>query len=311
MTRADTFASMIARLLAFLLALLVVVSCAQPIEPTLDVIASAQTLIVHPANAANTAGSSMQLTVKRRYPGGDVQDVTNEVSYAIEKGIGTVSSHGLVTAGSDIAPIIIRVSDDESDATALASVQVVAAQIVAIDLTPSPAVVLSPGQTRLFSASARYNSGDVVDVTTSLLWSSADETVASVGNDLGTKGLVNAIAAGDTTILALDPATQIQGRSTVFVTAPGIVLLSIAVSPNPAQVSKGGTAQLRADGYYSDGTTKDLTTAGVTWSSSRADLANVDTQGLVGGVALGDATITATASDNAKIAGSAAVKVVP
>ena len=292
-------------LLAVLLA-----SCAAPIQPTLDIIQSANTLVVHPSNVTSTIGSTMQLTVKRRYPGGDVQDVTNDVIYDIEKGIGTVSARGFVTAGSNTDPIIIRVSDRTSDATALASVQVVAAQIIAIDLTPSPAVVLASGEARIFTASARYNSGDTVDVSQSVSWSSTDETIALASNDLGSKGLVRGVSPGDTTILATDPLSQVQGRATVFVSAPGLVLESIAVSPNPASVAKGGTAQLRANGFYSDGTTKDLT-HGVTWSSSRPDIAAVDTQGLVGGVVLGDATVTATFPGAAGIAGSAAVKVVP
>ena len=291
-----------------------VTSCAQAIEPTLDVTQSSSTLIVHPANGTSTSGSSMQLTVKRRYPEGDVQDVTSAVAYTIEKGIGTVSATGLVTAGSDIDPIIIRVSDRSSDATALTSVQVVAAQIVAIDLTPSPVVVLAPAASRLFTASARYNSGDVLDVSMTVSWSSTDETVAIAGNEAGDRGLVQAVAAGETTILATDNATQVQGRATVIVAAPSVALVSIAVTPNPASVSVGGTAQLRADGFYSDGTTKELT-PNVTWSSSRPDIATVSPQGLLAGVTLGDATVTATSPDNAQknqgVAGSAAVKVVP
>lgn len=286
-------------------------SCAAPITPTLDLTQSSQTLIVRQPGQPARSGQSLQLTVKRRFPGGQLEDVTTRVSYTIEKGIADVTDRGFVTAGSEAGPVIVRVFDSSSDATALASIIVVASQIVAIEVSPAPARVLVRGESQAFTATARYNNGDVTDVTRDVSWSSTDESVALVGNTQFDKGIVRAVSAGNTTILATDGTTLVQGRSIVFVPAESLQLKAILVTPNPAVVGVGKTLQLRADGVYSDGSTKDLT-RGVTWTSSRGDVAAIDTLGLMGGVITGDSTITASAPDpSSTIKGSAAAKVVP
>jgi uncharacterized protein YjdB len=103
----------------------------------------------------------------------------------------------------------------------------------------------------------------------------------------------------------------VQGRSIVFVPEAAATLEAIVVTPDPATVKVGQTTALRAEGRYSDRTTKDLSRV-VTWSSSRPDLASVDTVGVVTGVALGDVTITAVGPEPfTKVRGSVAAKVVP
>lgn len=286
-------------------------SCAEPITPALDLTQSAQTLVVRQPGQPARSGQSLQLTLKRRFPGGQLEDVTARVSYTIEKGLAEVSDRGLVTAGSEPGPVIVRVFDPTSDATVLASILVVGAQITAIEVSPAPARVLVRGESQAFTATARYNNGDVADVTRDVSWSSTDESVALVGNTQFDKGIVRAVSAGNTTILATDGLTLVQGRSIVFVPAESLQLKAILVTPNPAVVGVGKTLQLRADGVYSDGSTRDLT-RGVTWTSSRGDVTAVDTLGLMGGVITGDGTITASAPDpSSTIKGSAAAKVVP
>lgn len=285
--------------------------CAEPTTPTLDVTQSAQMLVVKQPGQLARSGQSLQLTVKRRYPGGQLEDVSSHVSYRIEKGIAEVSERGVVTAGSEPGPVIVRVLDAASDATTLASIIVIAAQIAAIEVTPAPAKVLVRGESQAFTATARYNNGDIVDVTSTVGWSSTDESVALAGNTQFDKGLVRAVSAGNTTILATDGLTLVQGRSIVFVPAESLQLKAIVVTPNPVVVNVGKTTQLRAEGVYSDGSTKDLT-RGVTWTSSRGDVVAVDTLGLMGGVIVGDSTITASAPDpSSTVKGSTAAKVVP
>ena len=296
--------------LAFVL-LTLVGGCAAPIAPTLDLTQSSERLVTRQPGQSPRAGQSLQLTVKRRFPGGQLDDVTSRVAYSIEKGLADVTDKGLVTAGSEPGSVIVRVYDPSSDATALASIIVVAAQITAIEVAPSPARVLVRGESQAFTATARYNNGDVVDVTSTVSWSSTDESVALVGNTQFDKGIVRAVAPGNTTILATDGASLVQGRSIVFVPADSLSLKAINVTPNPATVSVGKTLQLHAEGVYSDGSVKDLT-RGVTWISSRGDVVAVDTAGLIGGVILGDSTITANAPDpTSTIRGSTAAKVVP
>ena len=74
-----------------------------------------------------------------------------------------------------------------------------------------------------------------------------------------------------------------------FFTAP--ILQSINVSPSSPIVGQGSTLQLSATGVNDDGSTSSLKT--VSWSSSDAGVASVNSSGLLTAVAAGTATITA------------------
>jgi len=71
-------------------------------------------------------------------------------------------------------------------------------------------------------------------------------------------------------------------------------LTSLAVGPQ-ASIQTGGTVQMEAVGTYNDGTQKPLN-SGVYWSSSATNIASISTTGLVTGVSVGQATISAAAS---------------
>jgi uncharacterized protein YjdB len=287
---------------AFAFALLFA-SCAEPVTPSLDLTPTPATLV---------AGQPLQLKVTRKFPGGAVEDVTNRVTYTTsDRSIATVSGKGEVTAGTEAGPVIIKVFDNDSDASALASITVVASQIASIAIVPSPAIALQSGEIHAFTATATLNDGTTRDVTTTVLWSSTNEAAAVVGNTQLDQGVVRAVAPGDASILATDAATHVQGRSVVFVTGGAPILQAILVTPNPSVVAVGQTAPFEALGIYSDGTNKNLTTS-VTWSSSRTDVASVDGDGVVTGVVAGDTTITATGPEpETGVKGSAAAKVVP
>jgi hypothetical protein len=78
-------------------------------------------------------------------------------------------------------------------------------------------------------------------------------------------------------------------------TTPVATLSSIAITPNPAAVTKGLTLQLAVTGTYSDGTHQTLTSS-ATFSSGTPAAATVTSPGgLVTGVEVGTSVITATA----------------
>ena len=101
------------------------------------------------------------------------------------------------------------------------------------------------------TANARLDDGTTKDVTSQVLWASANTAAATVGITPGDIGLVTAIAAGETTITATDSATLVQGRTIVFVSGEATGenakrLSAIVVTPNPATIALGQTAQLAA-----------------------------------------------------------------
>ena len=84
-------------------------------------------------------------------------------------------------------------------------------------------------------------------------------------------------------------------------------LISIAITPVNPSMAAGVSQQLAASGTYSDGTTHDITTQ-VTWSSSNASVATVNSSGLAKAVAVGSTTITATSGS---VSGSTSLAVTP
>ena len=86
--------------------------------------------------------------------------------------------------------------------------------------------------------------------------------------------------------------TSFAGCGTDKLGPTGEPVASVTVSPAPATVAPGGSLQLTAVAKSASGTT--LPGRAFTWSTSDPAVATVSASGLVTGVALGSATITAT-----------------
>jgi hypothetical protein len=164
-------------------------------------------------------------------------------------------------------------------------------------VTIAPSIAVQPanatvtvGQTATFSVSAtgsaplsyqwRKNSANISGAT-----AGSYTTPATTNGDNGAKfDVVVSNAEGSMT----------SGAATLTVTAAGVTLKSIAVTPASPSIVAGNTQQFTATGTYSDNSTKNITT-GVTWKSSNTAFATISsTSGLATGVAAGTAQITAT-----------------
>src|SRR5262245_47931641 len=101
---------MVARLLALFVVVLSIVGfgCGESIQPTLE---------VAPASATLVTGREAQLTVTRRFPGGQVDDVTTRVRYSSSnRDVLGVSSTGKLTPGNEGGSAVVRVTDPGSEA---------------------------------------------------------------------------------------------------------------------------------------------------------------------------------------------------
>ena len=236
------------RLHAFLFSLLTVLallagampSCAEPVEPSLDLTPASQTLIV---------GQTLQLTATRRFPGGSLEDVTANVTYtSSNRVIAAVSDRGVLTpGGSQTGTVVIKVFDPSSNATALASFTVVDAQITSIDISPLGARHdAQHAAARLHRHGAASTTARRARSPNEVLWSSTNTAAAIVGNSQIDRGVVSAVADGDTSILATDAKTGVAGRATVFVTGGSAVLQALVLTPNPAKVAVGMNLEMTA-----------------------------------------------------------------
>ena len=132
------------------------------------------------------------------------------------------------------------------------------ARLVSLTVSPSSASIPA-GLSQQLSATGNYSDGTVKDLSSVVNWSSSDLSIASVSDITTTKGLVYAIAAGNTTITVNDPVTGLNSSATIAITPARLV--SIAIMPQTTTIAKGLTQQFTATGTFTDNTIKDITLA--------------------------------------------------
>ena len=115
---------------------------------------------------------------------------------------------------------------------------------------------------------------------------------------------IKGLKAGKCNIKAVSEDGGFEEENTVTV-HPIINVTEIKIVPENATIGLGETKQFAATIMPSNADNKE-----VEWSSSDTSIATVDANGLVTGVAKGEATITATAKDGSGVKGSATITVV-
>ncbi|PYX16372.1 MAG: ATP-dependent DNA ligase, partial [Acidobacteria bacterium] len=99
---------------------------------------------------------------------------------------------------------------------------------------------MAASSTQQFSATGKYSDGSSKDLTSSVLWSSSDTSVASVNN----AGLATGVVVGVVTVTAQFGA--MQGSATLNITNAGTNLTGITLSPVAASVPVNTTQQFTA-----------------------------------------------------------------
>ena len=172
------------------------------------------------------------------------------------------------------------------------------AALISIAITPATGTVPA-GRPLQFYATGTYTDGSTQDLSSLVTWSSSAPPVATIN----AAGLASGLIVGSTTITAA--SGTVQGTAMLTVTSP--VLTSVAVTPANASIAAGETQQFTATGTYSDGSVQNLTNA-ATWTSSGPAIASVSPSGAAVALAVGTATISATAGS---FTGTASLTVTP
>ena len=154
-----------------------------------------------------------------------------------------------------------------------------------IAVSPDATEFTALGATAQLSTEVRDQNGQVMSGAT-VNWTSSSPGVATVS----AAGLVTAVGNGSTTITASAGAVSGSAAVTVAQEASKVV-----VSPAADTVPVGDNVRLAAEVQDANGHAV-AGEASLTWSSSDPLVATVDESGLVSGVALGMATITAAAA---------------
>ncbi len=257
--------------------------------------ATLQSIAVTPASPSIAQKGTQQFTATGTYNDGTIKDLTATAAWASsDTTIATIDAAGLATGVKAGGPVTITAKQAATGISGTATLNVTAAMLVSIAVTPSPANVAA-GQTLQFTATGTFSDNSMQNLTNSVVWSSSDTTVATISNTAGAQGLATGVKAGGPVTITAKQG-NISGTATLNVTAA--VLVSIAATPSPASVGAGQTLQFTATGTFSDNSTQNLTNS-VAWSSSDTTVATISntsgTQGLATGVkAGGPVTITAT-----------------
>jgi hypothetical protein len=136
-----------------------------------------------------------------------------------------------------------------------------------------------------FQAMAASADGSTHDVTSAVLWTSSDVTVATIASG----GVATCVSSGMTSISArIGPVSAV---TVLTVTPPPPP--TIAIGPVTPTAAAGDRMQFKATATYWDGTTQDVTPAAV-WTSSEPAIATITASGRASALAVGATIIAAT-----------------
>ncbi|WP_158608596.1 beta strand repeat-containing protein [Stagnimonas aquatica] len=261
--------------------------------------ATVATVAVTPVNSSLPKGASRQFSAMATFTDNSTSDVTATATWTSSStSTATVSnaadSRGLVTA---VAPGLITISASQSGATGNTSLTVTAATLQRIEVTPSASSV-AKGNSRQFAATGVFTDNSTQDLTGAATWSSSAPSVASVSNEVATKGRAKGLEVGSSTIGAAYGG--LTGSTTLAVS--DAVLTGLQVTPATSSRPKGAIQQFTAIGTFSDQTTGDVTEdENLVWSSADSSIASISnaagSSGQARGVTEGGTTITATSGE--------------
>ncbi|MDN3632848.1 Ig-like domain-containing protein [Vibrio lentus] len=211
-------------------------------------------------------------------------DVSDSVTWTSDDlSTATVTPTGSLS-GVNVGQTTITATKDGVTSNTV-SVEVSAAVITAISVTP-PSVSVAKGQQTTLMATATYSDTTSSDVSDSVTWTSDDLSTATVTPT----GSLSGVNVGQTTITATKDGVT---SNTVSVEVSAAVITAISVTPPSVSVAKGQLTPLMATATYSDTTSSDVSDS-VTWTSDDLSTATVTPTGFLSGVNVGQTTITAT-----------------
>jgi uncharacterized protein YjdB len=234
---------------------------------------------LNPSSATLTVGGTQVFQVAAQGAARDTLWGRTATWTSSNTSVATVAS-GIVTAvAAGQAQITATV---EGIASPPATVTVSTAAVATVDVTPTPFSIQVGGSQQL-QATPRDAAGVALSGRT-VAWTTANAQVATVSSN----GAVRGEGTGTATITA-----TVEGKTgTAAATVVQIPVGACVVEPASPVVPLAGFFQLTATPTSLAGAP--LAGRVVTWATSNDAVATVSASGLVGGVALGQATITAS-----------------
>ena len=296
----------LSRVLLFVAMALPIAGCTNPLAVSLS---------VSPTTQSISAGQTAQFTATGVFGHGSnhpstTQDLTDSATWTSSvPGVATVSATGVATGVSAGTTTITASLNGYTGVVSASATLTVSggggvapgSSVVSLAIIPGAQSVAVPAQTAQFLAIGTTSTGQTVNLTNAVAWTSSSQQIATIGP---TTGLATALGQGTSTITAL----YSSGGNALTATASFTVLggtteefTAVTIIPGSQDVSASGqTGQFIA--LATSGTTgleEDVTNSPqITWVSSIPSVASVTSglasgNGLATGVSLGTSTITA------------------
>jgi acid phosphatase type 7 len=197
-------------------------------------------LLLIPASATVTAGTSRSFTSYGRMTNGD--SVAVSVTYSATGG--TITAGGLYTAGQAAGDFQVIATQQGGTLADTSPVTVTLATVLASVVLVPPAVTLEVGATQQFAAHGLMSNGDSVAVTVSY---------AATGGTISAGGLFTAgQTAGDFRVIATEQAGTLADTSNVTVVAT-TTLAQVVLVPPTVSLNTGATQQFASYGRMNTG----------------------------------------------------------
>jgi trimeric autotransporter adhesin len=251
---------------------------------TLTVVAAHLTSIaVSPAVQTISAGTTQQFTAIGSFDDGSTQLLQSVTWSSSLTSVASLDVNGVVTGVGTGTATITATSGSVSGT---ASLTVSAATLVSIAVTPANSS-MAVGTTKQFTATGTFSDSSTQDITAVVVWTSSTPAAATIN----AQGLASSVATGNTTITAA--YGSVTGSTGLTVSTAHLV--SIAVSPANPRIAKGTSIKFTATGTFSNGSVA-TNLSGVSWKSSKPNIASVRGSGIAHGKKGGTVTITASSS---------------
>jgi hypothetical protein len=249
---------------------------------------------VTPLHPEYHVGATAQLSSICVFSDNTYVDVTKSATWSSSVPAAAVVSMdpatvGVLTAANEGTTIVTA---DYQGVQGSTTVTVLAKELLFVQINPKIASIVQ-GLGQGFTVTGIFSDWTSADLSPSAIWSVTDSSVGSISNSVGTAGHFTATQTGTTLVVV--NFGDFSDSASVTVTNP--VLNSITVSPTNPSLAEGRTQTLIATGYYSDGSSVDISSF-VTWASTDATVATVDNSaddyGFTTAVGIGNADISAT-----------------
>jgi trimeric autotransporter adhesin len=260
-------------------------------------------LHVTPVNARIAKDTGQWCIATAVFDDDSVADITSSVTWrSSDDGVVAVSNAPATKGfalgtGTGSATVTAFFAGTEGETSLIVS----DATLVRIEVSPQKSLMV-PLARRQFTATGLFSDGTTQVLTTQSTWDSSDEEKFQIANSPGRQGYGTAVSPGTVEVRAF--CLGVEGGTEVTVSGEDLV----AVRVFSARFARGTRVQLSATGFFSDGSSTDITGSSAWFSSdrSKAFVSNSRATGMTFGLSAGDVTVVAKFFS---ISGSASVVV--